>query len=129
MSSRNPIPQPDPQLPVGEPRDRALYVAGLLVAFASAIGLGALAAHENCPSELEAMRQTALAVKDADTVARQAHADHLFNRRVQLAGDVVCIRVAGPGARAVWSGPDETLHCVSKEQPQQPRLLLAESGH
>lgn len=111
-------------------RDRALWLSALAIAYAAAIALAALAALDNGASDLEAMQQTALAVEDTDAAGRQISADHLFNQRVQLAGDVVCIRTAGPGYRAAWDGPSETLHCVSKTQPQtQPhrrRLLLAD---
>lgn len=126
----NPIPQPDPELPPKKVWETATFAGGVLIAFAAALGLGALAAYENCPSEVEAMQQTALAVEDADAAARQIEADHLFSRRVQLAGDTVCLRTAGPGYRAVWSGPDETLHCVPKDQaqPKKDRLVLVAGG-
>lgn len=110
-------------------RDQTLWAATTAIACAAAIGLAALAAHDNGATELEAMQQTALAVEDASDAAKATgHPDQLFNRRVQLAGDTVCIRTAGPGYRATWSGPDETLHCVLKAQPERPRLLLAESS-
>lgn len=110
-------------------RDQALWVATTAIACAAAIGLAAAAAYDNGATELEAMQQTALAVEDASAAAQATvHPDHLFNRRVQLAGDTVCIRTAGPSYRADWSGPDETLHCVPKARPERPRLLLAESG-
>ena len=109
-------------------RDQSLWIATTAIACAAAIGLAAMAAYDNGATELEAMQQTALAVEDASAAAQAtAHPDHLFNRRVQLAGDTVCIRTAGPGYRAAWSGPDETLHCVRKAQGQL-RLLLAESS-
>lgn len=110
-------------------RDQVLWAAATAIACTAAIGLAALAAHDNGASELEAMQQTALAVEDAALAARQVEAEHLFNRRVQLAGDAVCIRTAGPSYRAAWDGPDETLHCVRKTQESHPRLLLADSSH
>lgn len=111
-------------------RDQTLWVATTAIACAAAFGLAALAAHDSGASELDAMQQTALAVEDADAAARQIEADHLFSRRVQLAGDTVCLRTAGPGYRAAWSGPDETLHCVPKDQaqPKKDRLVLVAGG-
>lgn len=110
-------------------RDQAIWLSLAITACAAAIGLAALAAHDSGATELEAMQQTALAVEDAEAAARQVKADHLFSRRVQLAGDAVCLRTAGPGYRATWSGAEETLHCVQKAQPSRARLLLAESSH
>lgn len=110
-------------------RARLLLAAWITTSCIAALCLAAVAGAENGPTELEAAQQTALAVNDGAMAARQIEADHLFNRRVQLAGDTVCIRTAGPGYRAAWDGPDEALHCVPKAPVSRPRLLLAESSN
>lgn len=110
-------------------RDQALWSATVAIACAAAIGLAALAAHDNGATELEAMQQTALAVEDTDAAGRQVEADHLFDQRVQLAGDVICLRTHGPSYRATWQGRDESLHCVPRGQAApRGRLVLADGG-
>lgn len=103
----------------------------LLIAMAciAALAISAQAARESGSSEIETMERTAQAVEDTDAAARQVEADHLFNQRVQLAGDTICLRTAGQGTRAVWLGKDESLHCVQREQSaMRDRLMLADGG-
>lgn len=103
----------------------------LAIAAACALFLGAAAwaAHESGASDIETIERTAQAVGDADAAARQIEADELFERRVQLAGDTICLRTAGPGTRAVWHGKDESLHCVPRgKTAPRDRLMLADGG-
>lgn len=110
-------------------RNNLLLAAWVGVACAAALGVAAWAALESGASDAETAERTALAVADTDAAGRQVEADELFSRRVQLAGDVVCLRTAGPGTRAVWQGPDETLHCVPRGQTApRDRLMLADGG-
>ncbi|WP_019573416.1 hypothetical protein [Curvibacter lanceolatus] len=101
-----------------------------LMAVVLMLAAAAWAATESgAPTELEAAKQTALAVADVDRKGQQVEGEYLFSRRVQLAGDAVCIRTTGPGTRAVWSGPDETLHCVHRDRRSaRDRLMLAQGG-
>lgn len=86
------------------------------------------ASESGAPTELEAAQQTALSVEDAGRKAKQVEGEYLFGRRVQLAGDAVCIRTAGPNTRAVWNGPEETLHCVARQGDTSNRLTVAANG-
>lgn len=110
-------------------RDKALFAATLSMACAAAFGLGALAAAENGADDIETIERTAQAVDDTDAAGRQVEADQLFDQRVQLTGDTICIRTHGPSYRATWQGKDESMHCVQRG-PTQPRgrMVLADGG-
>lgn len=110
-------------------RERLIWVLTVATACAAALALAALAASENGASDIETMQRTALAVQDADARAKQVSDDELFARRVQMTGDTICLRTAGPGYRAVWQGSDDTLHCVPKgTSTARDRLMLADGG-
>lgn len=110
-------------------RDRALLAAWVGVACAAALAVAAWAALESGASDAETAERTALAVADTDAAGRQVEADHLFDQRVQLAGDVICLRTHGPSYRAAWQGRDESLHCVQRgEFAKRDRLMLADRG-
>ena len=104
--------------------------AKIMMACVGMLIIAAWAANESgAPTELEAAQQTALAVADVDRKGQQVEGEYLFSRRVQLAGDAVCIRTAGPGTKAVWIGPDETLHCIPRDsRSARDRLMLAQGG-
>lgn len=103
----------------------------LLIALAcmAALALSAQAARESGADDIETIERTAQAVDDTDAAGRQVEADQLFDQRVQLAGDTICIRTHGPSYRATWQGKDESMHCVQRE-PSAPRdrLMLADGG-
>jgi hypothetical protein len=103
----------------------------LLISLAciAALALSAQAARESGGSDIETAERTAQAVEDTDQAGRQVEADHLFDQRVQLAGDTICIRTHGPSYRAAWEGKDESLHCVQRDLPAKgDRLMLADGG-
>lgn len=106
-------------------RNRLLIVLACIAALA----LSAKAAHESGADDIETIEHTAQAVEDTDAAGRQVEADHLFDQRVQLTGDTICIRTHGPSYRATWQGKDESLHCVSRDVPAKAgRLMLADGG-
>lgn len=109
-------------------RDQALWSATVAIACAAAIGLAALSAAENGASDIETLERTAQAVDDTDAAGRQVAADLLFDQRVQLTGDTICIRTHGPSYRAAWQGKDESLHCVPRGVVPSKRLMLADGG-
>lgn len=110
-------------------RDNVLFAAAVTLACAAAIGLGALATAENGASDIETAERTAQAVDDTDAAGRQVEADQLFDQRVQLTGDTICIRTHGPSYRATWQGKDESMHCVQRGPiPPRGRLVLADGG-
>ena len=88
------------------------------------------AALDGTPTEHQAAQAVADQVQAVALDHQQVEADVMFEQRVQRTGDLLCIRTAGPGTRAVWSGPDETLRCVPRGdgQPRKggDRLMLAE---
>ncbi|MDD0817184.1 hypothetical protein PSQ39_21295 [Curvibacter sp. HBC28] len=105
----------------------------LLATFVGALAWLALnAALDGQPTEHQAAQAVAAQVQAVALDHNQIAADVLFEQRVQRTGDMLCIRTAGPGTRAVWSGPDETLRCVRRGdgdgQPRKggDRLMLAE---
>ena len=110
-------------------RERVLFALGILIACISFLILAAIAASENGADDAETEQRTALSVADFERTARQVEADELFQRRVQMTGDAICLRTAGPGTRAVWQGSYDTLHCVPRGQSSpRDRLMLADGG-
>ncbi|WP_019573311.1 hypothetical protein [Curvibacter lanceolatus] len=102
---------------------------GIAAVIALFLALSAQAARESGGSDIETMERTAQSVEDTDAAGRQVEAEHMFNQRVQLAGDTICIRTHGPSYRASWEGKDESLHCVQRGEPaKQDRLMLADGG-
>jgi hypothetical protein len=101
----------------------------IAMACIAALALSAQAARESGADDIETIEHTAQAVDDTDAAARQVEADHLFDQRVQLTGDTICIRTHGPSYRATWQGKDESMHCVQRgPAPPRDRLMLAEGG-
>jgi hypothetical protein len=103
-----------------------LWIAAVIALF---LAISAQAARESGGSDIETIERTAQAVEDTDAAGRQVEADHMFNQRVQLAGDTICLRTHGPSYRATWQGKDESLHCVQRGLPAPSgRLMLADGG-
>lgn len=103
-----------------------LWIAAACALF---LGAAAFAAHESGADDIETIKHTAQAVEDIDAAGRQVEAEYLFNQRVQLTGDTICIRTHGPSYRATWQGKDESMHCVQRDPaPPRDRLMLADGG-
>lgn len=101
----------------------------IVLACIAALALSAQAARESGGDDIETTERTAQAVQDADARAQQISDDEMFARRVQMTGDTICLRTAGPGYKAVWQGSDDTLHCVPRgTSTARDRLMLADGG-
>lgn len=86
------------------------------------------AAETDAPTEHDAAEAVSQAVADVDEAGRQIAADLLFDQRVQLAADVICLRIKGPSSRAVFVGPEGELRCVARGAEPAKHLMVAEGG-